>query len=145
LKSEPFRRVFPAAEAKWAAAAALLWKTDSAQQASVIGHLCRESMQEFAEEACRLTKVTPHAPGRKSDVVLRIRHILQSVESNGVRQHLEALLAYWGTVVDLVQRQEHGGQREGDALVWDDARRIIFHTAVVMFEISAVLRRPSSV
>ena len=32
------------------------------------------------------------------------------------RAFLDALLAYWGTVNDLVQPQEHGGQREGEAL-----------------------------
>ncbi len=39
----------------------------------------------------------------------------------------------------LVQRQEHGGQKEGAALRWEDARRVACQTAVVMFEIDRSL------
>jgi hypothetical protein len=52
---------------------------------------------------------------------------------------LKALLAYWGTVNDLVQRQEHGGQKEREPLKWEDGRRVVFQTAVVMFEIARVV------
>jgi hypothetical protein len=54
---------------------------------------------------------------------------------------LDALLGYWGTVSDLIQRQEHGGQKEGQSLVWEDGRRVVFQTAVVMFEIDRSLSR----
>jgi hypothetical protein len=47
---------------------------------------------------------------------------------------LEALIAYWGTVSDLIQRQEHGSQKEGKELVWEDGRRVVFQTAMVMLE-----------
>jgi hypothetical protein len=46
---------------------------------------------------------------------------------------------YWGTVNDLIQRQEHGAQREGGALAWEDGRRVVFQTAIVMFEIDRSL------
>lgn len=49
---------------------------------------------------------------------------------------LDALVVYWGTVSDLIQRQEHGAQKEGEALRWEDGRRVVFQTAVVMFEIA---------
>jgi hypothetical protein len=45
----------------------------------------------------------------------------------------------YATVSDLVQRQEHAGQREGEPLVWEDGRRIVFQTAIVMFEIDRSL------
>jgi hypothetical protein len=51
----------------------------------------------------------------------------------------EALLAYFGTVSDLVQRQEHGAQREGAPLRWEDARRVVFQTAMVMLELDRAL------
>jgi hypothetical protein len=53
---------------------------------------------------------------------------------------LEALVAYWGTLSDLIQRQEHGALREGDALVWEDDRRVVFQTCVVMYELSRALK-----
>lgn len=31
---------------------------------------------------------------------------------------LDALFNYWRAAVDLVQRQEHGGQKEGEVVVW---------------------------
>jgi hypothetical protein len=49
------------------------------------------------------------------------------------------LLAYFGTVSDLIQRQEHGAQKEGEGLMWEDARRVVFQTALVMFELDRVL------
>jgi hypothetical protein len=52
------------------------------------------------------------------------------------RALLAALLAYWGTVSDLVQRQEHGAQKQGEPLTWEDTRTVVFQTAIVMFEIA---------
>ena len=49
---------------------------------------------------------------------------------------LHALLTYWGTVSDLVQRQEHGAVRDKEPLTWEDTRRVVFQTAIVMFEIA---------
>ena len=48
---------------------------------------------------------------------------------------LDALIAYWGTLSDLIQRQEHDSQKEGKPLVWEDARAVVFQTLIVMFEI----------
>jgi hypothetical protein len=45
------------------------------------------------------------------------------------------MLAFWGAVSDLAQRQEHGAQREAEPLGWEDARRLVFLSAVVMYEI----------
>jgi hypothetical protein len=53
---------------------------------------------------------------------------------------LDALLAYWGTTSDLAQRQEHGAQKEGEVLTWEDSRRLVFHTAIVMVEIDRTLK-----
>ena len=56
-----------------------------------------------------------------------------------VSAYLDALLAYWGTMSDLVQRQEHGAAKEGQLLVWEDARRVVVGTLIVMTEfVSAI-------
>ncbi len=52
---------------------------------------------------------------------------------------LEALVAYWGTVNDLIQRQEHDSQKDGNPLIWEDARTVVFQTLIVMFEIDKSL------
>jgi len=47
----------------------------------------------------------------------------------------DAVLAYWGTVSDLVQRLEHGAGKEGEPTDWDDARLVVTQTAMVMTEL----------
>ena len=45
----------------------------------------------------------------------------------------------WGTVIDVVQRQEHGASKEGGLLTDDDSRVAVFQTAMVMFELGSSL------
>jgi hypothetical protein len=53
--------------------------------------------------------------------------------------YCEALLAYAGSIIDLVQRQEHGGAREQESIGFDDSRRVVFQTLVVLYELSMAL------
>jgi hypothetical protein len=62
----------------------------------------------------------------------------QSGLSTSVRRSLEALVAYWETVSDLTQRQEHGAD-----LAAEDSRRLVFQTMLVMREIDLALSRGS--
>jgi hypothetical protein len=55
------------------------------------------------------------------------------------REFAAALLAYFGTTSDLIVRQEHAARKEGERLVWEDARRVVFQTASVMFELDRFL------
>ena len=143
LESDGFRASYPSSYAKWAQAENLLWTDDSASVLTTIGHLIREAMQNFAEAL-----VERHNPqgctSDKTKTVARIRSVINALPQKcgeAERALLDALLAYWGTVSDLVQRQEHGAQKEGDTLLWPDARRIVFQSAVVMFEIDSTLSR----
>ena len=138
VSSETFKSAYVVAYQRWIAATDLLWRGDTSAQLSVIGHLCREAMQEFAASLPTPPDVTVTA---KAQTVARVRSAIKTIESASKRAFLDALLTYWGTVTDLVQRQEHAGQREGEATTWDDARRVVFHTAVVMFEIAQALGR----
>jgi hypothetical protein len=58
-----------------------------------------------------------------------------------VKAFLEALVAYWGTVNDLIERQEHGAKREGEQLGVEDARRVVFQLLIVMNEIDRALAK----
>jgi hypothetical protein len=49
------------------------------------------------------------------------------------------LLAYWAAVNDLAERAEHGSQQEGSPLLWEDGRRLVFQTLLVMVELKAAL------
>lgn len=93
-------------------------------------------MQEFADELAGHVKVSD-IPSDKARTVARIRGVFDAkVSSATTREFLDALLAYWGTVSDLVQRQEHAGQKEGEPVTWEDARRVVFQSLSVMYEIA---------
>jgi hypothetical protein len=130
LDSDAFQRSYPEPYGKWAEAAERPWASDSRPQLTTIGHLCREAMQP------------PRIDTDKAHDVARIRAVLDQHRprlGTTAAPFLDALLAYWGTVSDLVQRQEHGAQKEGGPLVWEDGRRVVFQTAIVMFEIDRAL------
>jgi len=141
LVSDVFKKRYGSAYAKWVQAEAALWGEESASHLTTIGHLCREALQEFVS-----ILVDRHQPSNvntdRTKTVDRMRAVLNHSEGQlGTTStpFLAALLAYWGTLIDLVQRQEHGAQKEGEPLKWDDARRVVFQTAVVMFEVDRSL------
>ena len=143
LAAASFRQRYPEAFRKWSEAETMLWESDSAGKLTTIGHLCREAMQAFAEVL--IETVQPGSQvGDKAKTIVRIRAVLDSLKDQlGTTENpwLDALLAYWRTVTDLVQRQEHDTQREGGELVWEDGRRVVFQTAVVMFEVDRSVSR----
>lgn len=143
LEAESFQTHYPIAYQKWTEAEKLLWSSDTQKQLTVIGHLCREAMQEFSDSL-----IWQYQPAEtnsdKAKTVDRIRRVLDlRKESLGSteKDFLDALLPYWRTVSNLVQRQEHGGQKEGQPLIWEDGRRVVFQTAIVMYEIARALSR----
>ena len=143
LLSEDFRSRYPVVYEKWAQAEVALWGEDSASQLTTIGHLCREALQEFTGVIVERVK-PPKVNSEKTMTVARMRAVLDHVAGQlgtTEKPFLDALLAYWGTLGDLVQRQEHGAQREGKPLEWEDARRVVFQTVVVIFEIDHAISR----
>lgn len=137
LESPEFRAACPAAFQRWKEAAELSWSTDSNDHLSAIGHKAREAMQEFATalvERHSPPDVNPD-PAKTLDrvsAVLRMHHGHLGERRLAL---LDALFAYWRAAVALVQRQEHGGQKGGEPLGWEDGRRVVFQTASVMVEL----------
>lgn len=141
-----FQGRYPQAATKWTQAESLLWVTDSEQQLTTVGHLCREAVQEFASslvQNIRPAKVD-NDPAHQ---IARLRAVLDHIKSGTsttLVRFLNSLLEYWGALSDLIQRQEHDGQKEGAPLIWDDGRRIVFHTAIVFYEIDRALSLQAS-
>jgi hypothetical protein len=141
LDSDQFRARYPHAYARWKDAAVLLWGEDSEQELSTIGHKCREAMQEFATALLELHGVQ-RANANKAKTRDRFSAVVNSRRADlGERKSeiLDALFAYWQATENLIQRQEHAGQREGESLTPEDGRRAVFQTAVVMFEADRTL------
>ena len=139
IQNPGFQGRYPAAHEKWARAETLLWSSDSVEAFTTIGHLLREAMQDFASALVERFH-PPNVEPNKAKIVARVRAVLALRKSSeSVAAFLDALLAYWGRLSDLVQRQEHGALREGEALGWLDARRAVFQAANTMLEIDAAL------
>lgn len=141
LEADTFQKKYPLALQKWSEAARLLWAADSERQLTTIGHLCREAIQEFASALVERHQ-PPEVSDDKAKTIARIKAVLVlqgDKMGTTVKPFLEALLNYWTATNSLIQRQEHGGQKEGSPLVWEDGRRVVFNTAMVMFEIDRSL------
>ncbi len=137
LELDSFRSNYNEAYKKLKLAEEKLYASDSIDHFTAIGHHCREAMQEFADRlyADVFGKASPEP---KPSTVNRLREVIErrGVEKGKtVKPFLEALVVYWGTLSDLVQRQEHGAQKEGESLTWEDARRVVFQTVNVMVEL----------
>lgn len=141
MDGESFRRAHPEAYAKWQQAEALLWATDANAHVSTVGHLCREALQEYAGTLVTRLGVQG-VPADPAKTVARIRAVLGALSTGATEApFLEALLTYWGTLSDLVQRQEHAGAKEGEAVTVADAGRVVLHTLLVMYEVEQAIIR----
>ncbi|MDA3897837.1 MAG: hypothetical protein PF482_17025 [Desulfobacteraceae bacterium] len=141
LNMDNFRKKYPKATQKWIDAESLLWKSETQPQYTTIGHLCREAVQEFADEIINVVK-PPNIKPDKTKTVARMKSVFEDKEhqiGTTLKPFLDALIAFWGTTIDIIQRQEHGGNKEGEKLVWEDARRVVFQTAIVMYEIEKAI------
>jgi hypothetical protein len=146
LDSEIFKAECPKAYAKWAEADELLWRSDSGKEFTTIGHKIREALQEFATEMVTRYE-PPHVEANIALVNRRVGAVIAMLESElgeARASHLRALGDYSEATLGLVQRQEHGGQKEGEELKWQDARRVVFHAGSVMYEFAESFREAAA-
>lgn len=143
LTADDFQRRHPKAFSRWSRAEGLLQSHQSPEDLTTVGHLCREAVQEFADDL--VTELAPSGLSiPKGKLIDRLRAVQkQRKDQAGSTElaYLDAALNYWGCLLDLINRQLHGVEKPGDPLVLEDARRVVFQTAVVMFEIDRSLRR----
>lgn len=141
LDTVRFRRDYQHAYNKWAEAERILWAPDAEGRLTEIGHICREAIQRFSDVL--VERYGPEEPvATKAQTKNKLRAVVDAQRkdlSKAALVAVEALVDYWNAVSDLVQRQEHGALKEGEPLVWTDARRVVFLTALVMLEIDQLL------
>lgn len=139
IDSDEFRKRHATAYDRWTDAESQLWGAETAAEFTDIGHACREAVQQFVNDLVK----RHHAEGVEADpqkTVARLRAVLATAgPSERDAAFAEALLTYFGAVSDLIQRQEHGALKEGEPLTWEDARRVVFQAALVMFELDRAL------
>ena len=143
IELDQFKTTHSEAYKKLKLAEEKLWTNDSQEHFTAIGHHCREAMQEFTDKLYDGV-FGKESADTKPSTVKRLQEIIEkkgAEKGETVKPFLDALLAYWGTLSDLVQRQEHGGQKEGEPLTWEDSRRVVFQTVNVMVELDRTLGR----
>jgi hypothetical protein len=141
LFSFDFQTKYPEAYQKWNQAQELLWTTETQQQLTAIGHHCREAVQEFVTKLVERHQLK-NADSDKARHILRLKAVITELKpqlGDSVFSFLEALISSWSCLNNLIQRQEHGGQKEGKEIIWNDARRIVFQSAVLMEELDQTL------
>lgn len=134
ISAEGFRQHYRAAYQKWVDAHQIL-ETAPDRQASTIGHLCREAIIEFSDQLAREYDVGPFEP-LKTKAKMRAVFSKREDVSTTLTHSLLTLLAYWESLIELANRQEHGRK-----LTADDGRAIVFQTMLVMREIDLALAR----
>jgi hypothetical protein len=139
LNQPAFQARYPRTVEEWTTAQEL-FATDPTRYATPIGHHCRDARIAFlAELAGRHSVKLDPAAGSVDQLRVIIRKA--GPNSSRVKAFLEALVAYWGTVNDLIERQDHGAKREGEELGVEDARLVVFQLLIVMNEIDRALAR----
>ncbi|MFA6980774.1 MAG: hypothetical protein WC209_15740 [Ignavibacteriaceae bacterium] len=142
LYSSNFPIKYQNAFAKWKEAENLLWKAENQINYSTIGHLCRESVQEFIDVLIIQYNLVEQYPD-KTKTKTRFDGILgynRDKIGKTVLKFLTAYNDYWYNLIDIIQRQEHSGLKEGEKLGFEDARRVVFHTAILFYEINKIIR-----
>ena len=133
LSGELFRERFPDAWRSWEHANERLAETPI--RSGIVGYACREAMQAFAGELVTVHGVEEPAPAEQ--VTNRVRAVATRDRfGEKAADFFDALINYWSRIYDLTQRQAKNAVREGEDLTEEDARRVVFHTAIVMYELS---------
>ena len=125
----------------------MLWCADSRAKVISIAWRARDAMDAFSTsllERCAPLAMDPHWPDLLADSSTRPDPLdgLASV-TDAYRDELGAqrsellggLLEHWGALLQSVRRHEQRSQTPGERLHWEDGRRLVLFTALVMVEI----------
>lgn len=143
LNAYDFQKEYSKAYEKWSEAENLLRESDTTKQLTKIGHSCREAIIEYIDNLVDRIN-PPNADPNKSKTKSRMKSILEFKSDKlgkTEKSFLDALYDFWESVIELILRQEHGAEREREELVWEDGRRVVFQTMIVMYEIDKALKR----
>jgi hypothetical protein len=141
LGSDSFRTAFPNAYELWADAVRLLYGGNAVAELTTIGHKVREAAQAFATAAIDMFGAD-NPPGDIKLVKKRLGAVIahnRDYIGDKKRTVLENLGDLWESTVDLIERQEHAAQKEGEPVTFEDGRRVVNLTMFLMLEIGTVL------
>jgi hypothetical protein len=158
LAGERFKSAHHLAYERWSDAASTLYRDGSKDSVLAAGRKAREALQEFARALARSDEPDSSNAGvrsREPDTpnpdpteagserlsqrgTDRLSSLLDSRRprlGDSRCDLLQSLCRYWRVLDDVVQRHAPGAQRAGQPLRWEDGRRIVVLTALVMVEV----------
>jgi hypothetical protein len=141
IASKKFAEAFPKVFEPWADAEKLLFAEDTEAQLTTVGHKVREAAQAFAT-----SMIAAYGADEPVADVKAVKKRLGAVIAYNLtrlgpthQKVLENIGNLWESTVDLIERQEHAAQKEGEPVTWDDGRRIVTLTMVLMVEFVTIL------
>lgn len=133
-----FHKRYPEAYDKWRVAH-VLYVENPRRHATRIGHDCREAMMAFASELAAAHGVVLDSPSTHTiDRVGTVLDLYRDRLGEDAPVFIGALVGYWRAVTKLAQRQEHGASKK-TPLAPEDARRVVFQTMLVMYEVDRLV------
>ena len=142
LADQRFRSAYPAAYERWSEAATMLYGAGSKEGILAAGRKAREAIQEFARilaDSRGGAVSTPDSAGAEADLLSSLIETYRPQLAESRCELLKSLLAYWRGLEEAVHRHERPAQDAGEPLRWEDGRRIVVFTALVMVEVDRSL------
>jgi hypothetical protein len=146
LESERFRSTHPIACGRWIVAWEMLWCADSRAKVLALGQRARDAMQAFSAsmlELCTPLAMDSRWPellaegSRRSDPLDGLISVTETYRQQlGEERYglLCGLLESWVALHETLRSHEQASQQADRRLRWEDGRRLVLLTALVMVE-----------
>jgi hypothetical protein len=140
LAQERVKSAYAAACRQWSDAWALLWQANTKDRVIAVGHQARAVVREFARALLERQGLgtTGSCATDESDCLAAAIELHRSWLAVERCQFLESLFDYWRALDDVVRRHELDA-RAPERLRWEDGRRLVVLTALLMVEIDRSL------
>jgi len=156
LEEGRFTSRYPRAEQRWSDAWAMLWRANSTDKVVAVANEAREVMSEFVAALVDLHGPHQADPGStgtlegrtgmlesRTGILERLSAVIEMYRpalGDSRCGLLQTLFDYWQALGDAVQHHhEHRAGRVLGRLTWEDGRRVIVLTAIVMVEVDRSL------
>jgi hypothetical protein len=146
LEDERFRSAHPLAFGRWLVAWEMLWCADTRAKVIVAAQRTPVAMQAFASsllELCTPLAMDPQWPGLLADGssradqldgLTRVVNAYREQLGEERSELLGGLLEHWQALLLGVRRHDDSSQPPAERLHWEDGRRVVLFTALVMVE-----------
>jgi len=138
VSQERFCSAYPSAYDRWWQATAILYGEGSIDSVLAAGQKAGEALQEFARAVAEPLQPRAINPDSTRATVGRLRAFTETYRSqlgDARCELLHTLFDHWRALTDGLERHAHDEEMVSEPPRWEDARRVVILTALVMVEI----------